>query len=90
VVLSVTTLEPPDILSGTFLEADAAEPFSVFHRTSHALRLRWTPATRIVMGDAADLRVGALLRAHSTLSADQVIEAEQIAVLTHVGSIVDE
>jgi hypothetical protein len=80
----------PDMLGGVFLEPDEAEPFSTFRRTPQPLRIRWTAATRIVMGASADLRVSAILRAHGVRSADGQIEAELIAVATRVARLVQE
>ena len=89
VVLAVTELPAADLLTGTFMEADEAEPFSVYRRTPHLLRVRWTLATRIAMGGPADLQVGALVRARGELGADNLVEAGQIAILTHVARIVE-
>lgn len=87
--LAITDFPSPDLLTGTFLEADEAEPFNVFHRTSHQLQVRWTPATRIVMGEAPDLVVGALIRARGRLGANRLIDAQTIVILTRVARIVE-
>lgn len=89
VVLAVADLPAPDLLAGTFMEADEAEPFSVYRRTPNQLRIRWTPATRIAMGRPADLEVGALVRVRGELGADKLTDARQIAILTHVARIVE-
>jgi tetrahydromethanopterin S-methyltransferase subunit A len=89
VVLAVTELPAPDVLGGIFLEADEAEPFSAFRRTPQQLHIRWTPATRIVMGGTADLQVGALVRAHGQLGEGRLVDAQQLAILTRVGRIIE-
>ncbi|HLJ81919.1 MAG TPA: hypothetical protein VKT52_10565 [Ktedonobacterales bacterium] len=90
VVLAVTELPAPDLLGGIFLEADEAEPFSAFRRTSHQLRVRWTSTTQIVMGGPADLQVGALVRARGELASGPLVEAQRFAILTHVARIIEE
>jgi tetrahydromethanopterin S-methyltransferase subunit A len=89
VALSVTDLPAPDLLGGMLLEPDEAEPFSAFRRTAGRVRVRWSPATQIVMGGAADLEVGALVRARGTLGEGHLVEAERIAILTRVARIVE-
>ena len=87
-MIAVTDQPSADLLIGTFLEADEAEPFSAYRRTAQQLQMRWTAATRIIMGGSADIHVGALLRARGALGANQVLDAEQIAILTHVARII--
>jgi hypothetical protein len=41
------------------------------------------------MGEAADLQVGALVRARGTLGDGRLIEAERLVILTHVARIVE-
>jgi hypothetical protein len=89
VAIAVTELPAPDVLAGTLLEPDAAEPFNVYHRTEHLVRVRWTPATRIVMGEASDLVSGALVRARSTLSDDRALDAQSLVILTRVARVVE-
>jgi tetrahydromethanopterin S-methyltransferase subunit A len=90
VVLAVSELPAPDLLGGVLLEADEAEPFSAFRRTSHPLRIRWTPATTFAMGEAADLQPGALVRARGPLVASDLVDAERLVILTHVARIIEE
>jgi hypothetical protein len=90
IVMAVTELPAADLLGGLLLESDEAEPFSAFRRTGEPFRSRWTPATRIVMGGADDLQVGALVRAHGPLVEDRLVEAERIAILTHVARIIED
>ena len=87
VVIAVTELPAADLLGGTLLEPDAAEPFSVYRRTPYTMRLRWSAATNIVMGGVDDVRVGALLRGRGRLEAGPLVAAERIAILTEVARI---
>jgi tetrahydromethanopterin S-methyltransferase subunit A len=89
VAVAVMQQPAPDQLVGTLLEPDAAEPFNAFRRTPQLLHIRWTPATKLIMGVAADVQVGALLRARGTLGDDRVFDAQQLVILTHVGRIIE-
>jgi tetrahydromethanopterin S-methyltransferase subunit A len=90
VAIAVTKQPTPDTLAGTVLEPDAAEPFNVYHRTQQLVRIRWSPATRIVMGDASDLRIGALVRVRATLGDDRALdEAQSLVILSRVARIVE-
>ena len=91
VALAVGELPAADVIGGALLEPDEAEPFGVYRRTAQRMQVRWTTATRIVMGGPEDVRVGALLRAHGTLGEGRrVVEAERLVILTRVGRIVEE
>lgn len=89
VVVAVTQLTASDQLVGTLLEPDAADPFSAFRRTQQLLRIHWTSATKMIMGVAADVQVGALLRVRGTLGDDRALDAQQLVILTRVGRIVE-
>lgn len=89
VVLVVTEQSSAEMLVGTFLEPDEAEPFSAYRRTAQQIQIHWTAATRIAMGGPTDIHVGALLRALGPLSAGQIVDAEQMVILTHVGRIIE-
>jgi hypothetical protein len=89
-VVAVSALPAPDLLAGMFLEADEADPFTAFRGTAHPLRLRWTPSTSIVMGDASDLQPGALVRARGPRLAGDLIDAQRLVILTRVARILDE
>jgi tetrahydromethanopterin S-methyltransferase subunit A len=89
VALVIISLPAPDLLDGELLQADGAEPFSAFRRTSQSIRVHWSPTTQFAMGEAADLQVGALVRARGALGDGRVIEAERLVILTHVARIVE-
>lgn len=89
IALAITDLPASDRLVGALLEADEAEPFSAFRRTSHRIQIQWTSVTKIVMGGSADLAIGALVRARGRLGEDHVIYAQGLAILTHVARIIE-
>jgi tetrahydromethanopterin S-methyltransferase subunit A len=89
IVLAVTDMPSPDLLTGTFLEGDEAD-FSAFRRTPHRFSIRWAPAIPIVMGEAADVQVGALVRARGRLDEGrQLVMAERLVILTRAARIVE-
>ncbi len=88
-VLAVTDLPDADRLGGTVCEPDEAELFSAYRRTAQRIQVRWTAATRLVMGEAADLQVGALVRVRGPLDAVDQVEAQQIVILTRVARLLD-
>jgi tetrahydromethanopterin S-methyltransferase subunit A len=89
VALAITGLPAPDLLDGGLLQADEAEPFSAFRRTEQKVQVRWSPTTQFAMGEAADLQVGALVRARGALDERRLVEAERLVILTHVARIVE-
>jgi tetrahydromethanopterin S-methyltransferase subunit A len=89
VALAVNELPAPDLLRGIVLDPDEAEPFGTYRRTPQPLQIHWTPATKIVMGGAADLRTGALVRARGPLGDDHVLAAQQLVILTRVARIIE-
>lgn len=89
VALAITGLPTPDRLDGELLQDDEAEPFSAFRRTGQAVHVHWSPTTQFAMGEAADLEVGALLRARGTLGEQRRVEAERLVILTRVARIVE-
>lgn len=89
VALAVNELPASDLLRGIVLDPDEAEPFGAYRRTPQPLQIHWTPATKIVMGGAADLQTGALVRARGPLGADQVLDAQQLVILTRVAHIIE-
>ncbi len=89
VVLAVADLPAPGLLSGSLLEPDEAELFVAYRRATHSVGIRWTPATRIAMGDASDLRAGALVRARGTLGLDGLVDAQALVILTRVARILE-
>jgi tetrahydromethanopterin S-methyltransferase subunit A len=89
VALAITGLPAPDLLDGELLQADEAEPFSAFRRASQSIQVHWNALTQFAMGEAADLQVGALVRARGALGDGRLIEAERLVILTHSARIVE-
>jgi hypothetical protein len=89
VALVITGLPTAGSLDGMMLEADEADPFSTYRRSSHQLQVRWTPETKIVMGESSDLTVGALIRASGSFDAGYRISAHRLVILTRVVRIVE-
>jgi tetrahydromethanopterin S-methyltransferase subunit A len=89
VALSISGLPAPDLIDGELLQPDEAEPFGVFRRAGQKVQVHWGPTTQFAMGEAADLQVGAVVRARGTLGDGRVIEAERLVILTHVARIVE-
>jgi hypothetical protein len=89
VALAITSVPAPDLLDGELLQADEAEPFSAFRRSTQKVQVHWSPITPFAMGEAADLQVGALVRARGTLGKRRLIEAERLVILTRVARIVE-
>ncbi len=89
-VIEVTVLPEEHLLEGTFAEPSEADPWRTFRQTARALRIRWSSATRVVMGNPQQFQPGALLRAQGILLQDNAVEAEVIVVLTSVATIQKE
>ena len=89
VALAITGLPAPDLLDGELLQPDEAEPFNAFRRAAMAVQVRWSEATQFAMGEAADLEVGALVRARGVLDERHLVEAERLVILTRVARIIE-
>jgi hypothetical protein len=87
VVVRVTALTAQDRLVGAFLEPDPADPFSAFAPTRHEVHIHWSAQTRIVMGEASDVQVGAVLRTRGALGAGSTVEAASLVILTRVARV---
>lgn len=51
-------------------------------RTKNEARIHWDASTAIVMGKAADVRVGAVLHVTGIVASDHSLQARQIVILT--------
>jgi tetrahydromethanopterin S-methyltransferase subunit A len=81
---SVTDLPREQVLGGVFLESDETGVERMFSRTSQRLEVEWGPTSKLIMGGAADLVVGAVLRIFGNLSENHIVQGEQLIVLTSV------
>src|SRR2546427_10115176 len=82
--LSVTDLPREHVLGGIFVEPDMTRASRVLRGTSQRIEVEWTLASRLVMGGAEDLVVGAILRVVGKFDKNYLVRGEQIIVLTQV------
>src|SRR5438093_3031077 len=82
--LSVTDLPREHVLGGRFVEPDTTGASRVLRETSQRIEIEWTAASRLVMGGAEDLVIGAILRVVGKFDKNNLIHGEQIIVLTRV------
>src|SRR5256884_1406310 len=82
--LSVTDLPREHILGGIFVEPDMTGASRVLRGTSQRIEVEWTLASRLVMGGAEDLVVGAILRVLGKFYENNLVHGEQIIILTRV------
>ncbi len=87
VVLAVTSLPRPELLGGTLLEPDEADPFSAFRRTQQRVEVQWGSSVRVAMGTITDFTAGAVLRTIGRFDENRLVHAEQIVVLTRVARV---
>jgi len=87
VVIEVTALPEEHLLEGTLAEPSEEDPWRSYRRTEHALRIRWSSATQVAMGNPQHFQPGALLRALGTLRLRDEVEAEGIVVKSNVATI---
>src|SRR2546425_1188847 len=82
--LSVTDLPREHVLVGIFVEPDATGASRVLRGTSQRIEIEWTAASRLVMGGAEDLVVGAILRVLGKFYENNLVHGERIIVLNRV------
>lgn len=90
VTFEVIAQPSESLLEGIILEPTEREPFSLFNRTEHAVRVHWSTATRIVMGESNQVVPGALLRVRGRRQSENELEANGLVILTGVARIQDE
>jgi tetrahydromethanopterin S-methyltransferase subunit A len=76
-----------DLLEGVVVEPSEREPFNLFHQTEYPLRIHWTEATRVIMGEASQVQPEALLRVRGRRHSEGEVAAEALVILTHVARI---
>ena len=84
---SVTDLPREQVLGGVFLLPDETGTNRTFPRTSQRLEVEWGPTSKLIMGGAADLVVGALLRIVGKYDQNSLVHGEQLVVLTRVAKV---
>lgn len=53
-----------------------------YRRTTNSLEVTWTSDTKLVMGNAEDIRAGAVVHVSGTVASDHSIQAQQLVILT--------
>jgi len=84
---SVTDLPREQVLGGVFLEPDVTGTNQAFPRTSQRIEVEWGPTSKLIMGGATDLVVGALLRVVGKYGGNNLVHGEQLVVLTRVAKV---
>src|SRR5438132_4240218 len=84
---SVTDLPREQVLGGVFLLPDETGTNQAFPRTSQRLEVEWGPTSKLIMGGADDLVVGALLRVVGKYDQNSLVHGEQLVVLTRVAKV---
>jgi hypothetical protein len=84
---SVTDLPREQVLGGVLLEPDETGTNQAFPRTSQRIEVEWGPTSKLIMGGAADLVVGALLRVVGKYDEKYLVHGEQLVVLTRVAKV---
>jgi tetrahydromethanopterin S-methyltransferase subunit A len=87
---SVTDLPREQVLGGVFLLPDETGTNQAFPRTSQRLEVEWGPTSKLIMGGATDLVVGALLRVVGKISENHIVQGEQLVVLTCVAKVLGQ
>jgi tetrahydromethanopterin S-methyltransferase subunit A len=90
VAIEVTALPEEYLLEGQMAEPSEEDPWRLYRRTEHVLRIRWSSDTQVVMGNPRQFQPGALLRAVGTLKLRDEVAAEKIVVKSKVATIQDE
>jgi tetrahydromethanopterin S-methyltransferase subunit A len=86
---SVTDLPRERVLGGVFLLPDETGTNQAFPRTSQRLEVEWGPTSKLIMGGATDLVVGALLRVYGNYDQNNLVHGTHLVVLTRVAKIPD-
>jgi len=84
---SMTDLPRDQVLGGVFLEPDETGTNQAFPRTSQRIEVEWGPTSKLIMGGATDLVVGALLRVVGKYGGNNLVHGEQLVVLTGVAKV---
>ena len=84
---SVTDLPREQVLGGVLLLPDETGTNQAFPQTSQRLEVEWGPTSKLIMGGATELVVGALLRVVGKLSENHIVHGEQLVVLTRVAKV---
>jgi len=86
---SVTDTPRDHTLGGVFLDMDESGAARVYTRTSQHLEVEWTGSSKLIMGGAADVVVGAILRVFGKLDEKKLVHADTLIILTNVAKITE-
>ena len=86
---SVKDLPREQVLGGVFLLPDETGTNQAFPRTSQRLEVEWGPTSKLMMGGADDLVVGALLRVYGNYDQNNLVHGTHLVVLTRVAKVLD-
>ena len=78
IVIEVSQTRERRIL-GTLLEKQTE---THYRRTTNPVEVTWTSDTKLVMGNAEDIRTGAVVHVSGTVDSDRSIQAQQLVILT--------
>jgi tetrahydromethanopterin S-methyltransferase subunit A len=87
---SVTDTPRDHILGGVFLDMDDSGAARVYTRTSQRLEVEWTGSSKLIMGGAADVVVGAILRVFGKPDEKKLFHADTLIILTNVAKITEQ
>jgi hypothetical protein len=90
IAIEVLGRPEPGLVDAVVADPTPSDPYTRYMRTSQAVRVRYEDRTRIVMGGSQDIDADALLRVRGTMQADGHIDADAIAILTHVATVTAE
>ena len=91
VVCEINAQLSENLFKGAVGEPSEREPFSLFRRTEHILRVYWSPAsTQVIMGEPGQVGPGALLRVRGKRRSENEVDAERLVILTGTARIQED
>lgn len=90
VACEVTARLSEYLLEGTLGEPNEREPFRLYRRTEYVLRVHWSEATPVIMGELSQVAPGALLRVRGKRRSENEVDAERLVILTGVARMQEE
>lgn len=84
VVVEITSMPSNTLLIATLVQADSN---SAYRRTSESLTITLSPGTNIVMGQASDVKLGAVLQIRGQRADAHSFNAQRIVILTGFVSV---
>ena len=78
IVIEVSETRAPRILGHMLEKQDETH----YRRTANPVEVSWSSDTKLVMGEAEDIRAGAVVHVSGTVAGDRTIQARQLVILT--------